>query len=182
MKDHMDLFIGPDTRKMTVKYFRCFLKQMLLHCGSILSWQAIVSARVCIEARSTNTWKELMNAGLLLVSLLAVGLPSAALGLEMSGALGRLSVSFLPAPVRALLTPPGLGRFACAAAGFQLLHAACLMACWAVLLPNMHPHSKNTPQSCTQQSTTNKKCGTGAKRADASAEISNTTCSDFESV
>ena len=69
-----------------------------------------------------------MKAGLLLVSLLAVGLPSAALGLEMSGALGKLSVSFLPTPVRALLTGPGLGRFACVAAVCQLMHAACLMA------------------------------------------------------
>lgn len=73
----------------------------------------------CMQRSAANvTWKEVMKAGLLLVSLLAVGLPSAALGLEMSGALGRLSVSFLPALVRALLTAPGLTRFACAAAAF----------------------------------------------------------------
>ena len=95
-----------------------------------------------------------MKAGLLLVSLLAVGLPSAALGLEMSGALGRLSVNFLPTPVRASLTAPGLGRFACAAAGFQLLHPACLMAQRALLLHNTHTHTATicTKQSCTQQS------------------------------
>lgn len=97
-----------------------------------------------------------MKAGLLLVSLLAVGLPSAALGLEMSGALGRLSVNFLPTPVRASLTAPGLGRFACAAAGFQLLHPACLMAQRALLLHNTHTATICTKQSCTQQSVSEK--------------------------
>lgn len=62
-----------------------------------------------------GTWNELRKAGLLLASLLIVGLPSAALGFEMSGALGRASVSFLPTPVSALLTAPGFTRFACAA-------------------------------------------------------------------
>ena len=106
-----------------------------------------------------------MKAGLLLVSLLTVGLPSAALGLEMSGALGRLSVSFLPTPERALLTAPGLGRFACAAAGFQLLHAACLMAqrAFAVAQHRLRHASCALNNQASRRAKTDRKCSTVTK-------------------
>ena len=42
-----------------------------------------------------------------LASLLIVGTPWAPLGLDTSGGLGRLPVTFLPMSVIALLTPPG---------------------------------------------------------------------------
>lgn len=130
----------------------------------VLSSIAIGLDKDCTQRRvAGKTWKELMNAGLLLVSLLIVGLPSAALGLEMSGALGRLSVSFLPAPCSTLLTGPGLGRFACAAAGCQLLHAACLIARRAVQLPKtytMRAPNNRAPNNHLPQTSTTKGAAT----------------------
>lgn len=63
------------------------------------------------EGRGGN---ELTLVGLL-ASLLTVGTLVAPLGLEMSGGLGRLPVTFLPASTRAFENPPALGRLACAA-------------------------------------------------------------------
>ncbi len=78
-----------------------------------------------------------------LASLPTVGVPEAALGLEMSGALGRASVRPLPTLVTALLNPPALGRLACAAALYQGICGATLPAQHAV------QQVPDTMQACT---------------------------------
>jgi len=80
-----------------------------------------------------------------LVSLPRVGVPEAALGLEMSGALGRASVRPLPTLVTALLNPPALGRLACAAALYQGICGATLPAHIAACSPVKVP---DTTQAC----------------------------------
>ncbi len=89
-----------------------------------------------------------------LVSLPTVGVPEAALGLEMSGALGRASVRPLPTLVTALLNPPALGRLACAAALYQGTCVAVLPAHFAACSPVKLP---DTMQACnhTKQLTAN---------------------------
>jgi hypothetical protein len=75
-----------------------------------------------------------------LVSLPRVGVPEAALGLEMSGALGRASVRPLPTLVTALLNPPALGRLACAAALYQGICGATWLAYIAACSLRKVPH------------------------------------------
>ena len=70
-----------------------------------------------------------------LVSLPRVGVLEAALGLEMSGALGKASVRPLPTLVTALLNPPALGRLACAAALYEGICGASLLAQIAACSP-----------------------------------------------